>query len=151
MKRSAPLRSKKPWRPQRPPRERTLPAVPERPPERRSTYAGGVGAATPKRTPLRSPKLRDSAKGEACTLRLVGVCNLDWTTTVLAHSNRGADGKGLGQKADDDRACYACHACHDVLDRRVPLPVWLDRADVEREFDRAMAETRDRMREKGLI
>lgn len=66
--------------------------------------------------PLVSKKIRNSARGESCTVNVAGVCNYDSATTVLAHLPD--ESKGMGKKADDLSACYACAACHDVLDRR---------------------------------
>lgn len=66
--------------------------------------------------PLVSKKIRNSARGESCTVNVAGVCNYDSATTVLAHLPD--ESKGMGKKADDLSACYACSACHDVLDRR---------------------------------
>lgn len=68
----------------------------------------------PKR--LESKKLRDSAKGEPCTLQIVGCCNYDPETTVLAHIN--LDGGKMGGKSDDCSGVFACSACHDAIDGR---------------------------------
>lgn len=105
----------------------------------------------PKRKPVRSRKILDSARDEECTVRLPGVCLRTTDHTVFAHSNRGADGKGGAQKADDDRGAYACYACHAVYDRQVKRPLHLDLSDVEAAFDRGMEETRARLRSKGLL
>jgi len=104
----------------------------------------------PKAKPARSRAIRQSARDEDCTLRLAGTCNHDPATTVWAHSNRGAHGKGLGMKADDRCGCYACSACHDVLDGRAKHPS-LDAADVAAEFDRAMGESQAILKRKGLL
>jgi hypothetical protein len=63
-------------------------------------------------------KLRDSARGMECTLRLPGICQGGTETTVLAHLHSGIGLKGTGMKVPDWWAVFACHACHDVLDRR---------------------------------
>ena len=42
-----------------------------------------------------SQKLRDSARGQDCTLRLPGICNFDSATTVLAHLPCGQKGMGM--------------------------------------------------------
>ncbi len=64
-----------------------------------------------------SQKLRASARGQECTLRIPGVCNHDRDTTVLAHiRTKGAS--GMAQKPDDWHAVFACSDCHDVLDKR---------------------------------
>jgi hypothetical protein len=61
--------------------------------------------------------LRDLARGQACQVRLVGICNFDPQTTVLAHL-RMAGITGAGQKAPDALGAWACSACHDCLDGR---------------------------------
>lgn len=100
----------------------------------------------PKMTPIRR-----SAKGEACTLMIPGVCTNDTSTTVLCHSNRLADGKGMGLKAPDTEACYGCCACHDVLDGRRPRPSWLSNEALQMAFDRARTNTQKKLKEKGLL
>lgn len=61
-----------------------------------------------------SQRLRDSAKGQECTLRF-GCCNHDPETTVLAHLP--SPQKGTGTKGDDWHGVFACSACHEKLDR----------------------------------
>lgn len=101
----------------------------------------------PKNKPIRSKKLRDSARGEQCTLRIPGVCCGDPETVVLCHLPYG--GRGMGTKCPDTHAAYGCHACHDAIDGRdgyLVLP--------EERLEcclRGLAETQQRMVEKGLI
>lgn len=64
-----------------------------------------------------SKKIRNSARGMQCQVRIEGVCNHNSDTVVLAHVGGGA---GMGQKCDDIHAAYTCSACHDVIDGRVP-------------------------------
>lgn len=80
----------------------------------------------PKRSTTPAPKpakpahvdaVRNSARGEDCTLRLEGVCNFDPETTILAHL-RLFGSAGVGQKPPDFAAVYACEACHSAIDRR---------------------------------
>lgn len=92
---------------------------------------------------VRSKALRKSANGQACTLRLPGICNGDTETTVLAHVNFG--GNGMATKESDLSACYACSACHDALDGRVP---W---ARDEAVMFSAVMRTQHKMVEAGLI
>lgn len=66
--------------------------------------------------PIRSDKIRNSARGEACTVQIFGICNSNPETTVLAHIHD--ESFGAAQKADDCSACYACSSCHDEIDRR---------------------------------
>ena len=82
---------------------------------------------------------------------LLGVCNRDPATTVLCHSNRLADGKGMGLKAPDEKACFGCSDCHDVLDGRRPLPGWMTRQQLDDTFDRAVTITQDQLKQEGLI
>ena len=74
-----------------------------------------------KRQYVRSQKARDAARGQDCTLRIPFHCNGNPETTVLCHSNRGADGKGMGIKASDDRAAFGCSSCHDVRATRLQV------------------------------
>ncbi len=60
---------------------------------------------------------RKEAKGRECQVRLVGVCNYDPETTVLAHI-RAAGITGAGQKAPDQLGAWACSCCHDAIDLR---------------------------------
>jgi len=69
-----------------------------------------------KRKPIKSKKLRDSARGEDCTLNIAGVCNYDSSTTVLAHLPDDSGTGKMGGKSDDICAVYACSDCHDILD-----------------------------------
>lgn len=64
---------------------------------------------------VESAKIRASAKGEACQIRLEGVCSFDPATTVFCHIN----GAGLALKAHDIHGFYGCHACHQVIDGQV--------------------------------
>lgn len=61
-----------------------------------------------------SQKIRNSAKGQTCTLQFMGICNHNPETTVLAHIRDSF--KGMGNKASDLSAVYACSSCHDYLD-----------------------------------
>lgn len=90
-----------------------------------------------KQSPGRNQNYRDLARGKDCTLRVPGVCCGNPETTVLAHSNKGAHGKGMGLKADDAvGAVWACYTCHS----------WLDRGKApQADKDAAVARAMDRM------
>jgi hypothetical protein len=92
----------------------------------------------------KSNKLRDSAKGQDCTVRIYGKCNHNPETTVLCHLPCGD--KGMGIKSPDNMAVFACSACHDALDGRGKHdPVdW-------RDILRALAETQSHWIAQGLI
>jgi hypothetical protein len=89
-----------------------------------------------------SKKLRNSARGQACTLRLEG-CNFNPETTVLAHLPCGQ--KGAGMKSPDNMAVYACSNCHGVIDgdNRWKVPA--------KDYLRALAETQLKWIELGIM
>ena len=103
-----------------------------------------------KKSRAKSTPARRAARGRDCTLMLPGVCNRDPATTVLCHSNRLADGKGMGLKAPDSAACFGCSDCHDVLDGRRPLPGWMTRQQLQDTFDRATAITQEQLKQEGI-
>jgi hypothetical protein len=57
--------------------------------------------------------LRDYARGQDCQVRLVGICNFNAETTVLAHVRQHT---GIAQKAPDLLGAWACSACHLAVD-----------------------------------
>ena len=63
------------------------------------------------------PSIRKAARGQDCTLNIVGACNYSLETVVLCHYPD--ESHGIGHKACDFSAGFACSACHDVVDRRV--------------------------------
>ena len=73
-----------------------------------------------KPVPIRSDDVREAAEGQPCTLQIVGVCNGDRSTTVLAHLPD--ESHGMARKSDDLSACFACDACHSVIDGRAKWP-----------------------------
>lgn len=92
---------------------------------------------------LVSKKLRASAKGKECTLRLEGICCFNPETTVLAHLPCGQ--KGAGMKSPDNMAIFACAECHAHIDGA-------NRWDVSaKDYLRALAETQAIWIEQGLI
>ena len=91
-----------------------------------------------------SKKLRNSARGESCTLRL-GNCSSD-ETVVLCHVGRR---RGIGVKCGDHFAVYACSNCHDIIDNRAKHCFTWDELNSEKL--RALEETQERMINKRLI
>jgi hypothetical protein len=65
--------------------------------------------------PIRSSKYLAGAKGQPCAFR-GPTCNGDPATTVFAHLNGAAYGKGMGQKAHDIAGADMCGACHAYVD-----------------------------------
>ena len=97
---------------------------------------------------MKSQKMRDSARDEQCTMNLMGVCNHDPATTILAHLPD--ESNGMGKKADDLSACYTCSACHDATDNRIPWPE-NELEHSEWYYRRAQTRTWRRMVELGVI
>lgn len=91
-------------------------------------------------------KLRDSARGEECTLRIYPYCNGDPETTVLCHLPSGS---GMGQKSPDWFAVYGCSSCHDVIDYRIKHDIPIENIVLAHRW--GLFRTWTRMIEKGLI
>lgn len=96
-------------------------------------------------------KIRESANGMPCQIRLIGICNHDPRTTVWAHANGSAAGKGIGMKSHDLLGSYACSNCHDVYDRRKPAPELFVREQVELAFWEGHARSLVILIERGII
>lgn len=60
------------------------------------------------------------AKGRECQVRVVGVCNHNPETVVLAHY-RLAGLNGVGMKPDDLFGAFCCSSCHDAIDGRMKV------------------------------
>ena len=68
---------------------------------------------------MKSNKIRASARGEDCQVRIPGVCNFNPETTILAHV--GSD-KKMGGKCSDLEAAYCCSDCHTAIDGAARTP-----------------------------
>ena len=89
-----------------------------------------------------SRALRQSARGKACTLQIVKVCNGGGETTVLAHAP--SEWTGTGMKSPDWWGAFGCSACHDYIDRRTKLDGKHISEDEQRfYFYRGIARTQD--------
>jgi len=88
---------------------------------------------------MKTSKIRKSAKGEDCTLRVSPNCQ-DGETVVFCHIN--SPSKGIGKKSIDLFGCYGCYHCHLMLDSSK-----VDPSDVLR----AMQETQLKLVSKGLV
>ena len=95
--------------------------------------------------------IRKSAEGVPCQVRLIGICNHDPATTIWAHANGSAAGKGIGMKAHDLLGAYACSNCHDVYDRRADAPEAFAREQVELAFWEGHARSLLLLIERGII
>jgi len=106
---------------------------------------------------MKSKAIRDSAKGDACTINAVGICNYDPATTILAHLPDDSGTVKISGKSDDvGCAFYACSACHLWLDgARLPDGSEDDYCEANNHRYwyslRALKRTIRRMVEKGLV
>ena len=68
-------------------------------------------------------KLRESAKGQPCLIRLPNHCEHNTETTVLCHLYGG----GMGKKQSNAHGSFGCASCHAVVDGRAEtdLPDYL--------------------------
>ena len=99
---------------------------------------------------MKSSKIRQSARGEQCTLQIHPYCNGNPETTVLAHLP--SQSHGIGLKSPDWWAVYSCSGCHDVIDSRNPHAIReLGWDEVNRCIMRGLFRTQQRLQEKGLI
>ena len=97
-------------------------------------------------TLARSKKIRESARGESCSLRFYQVCNDNPETTIFAHV--GSAG-GMGLKCGDNFGVYACSSCHDLIDGRIKSPT--GDYDFSADVLRALEETQQKLIDKGLM
>ena len=89
-------------------------------------------------------KIRKSARGEDCSLRL-GNCASN-ETVILAHIGRN---RGTGIKCADYMGVYACSNCHDIIDSRVKSDYTKDQLNTEKL--RALEETLGKLFNKELL
>lgn len=96
-------------------------------------------------------KITESARNEECQVRIANVCNFNPETTIWAHANDLAAGKGKGLKAHDINGAYCCSACHDVYDRRRRPPEGMKYSEVELDFAKGHYRSVVLLAQKGLI
>lgn len=106
---------------------------------------------TQRETPIRSRKLLDSAKGAPCSIRLPGICNGNPETTVWAHLNGAAFGKGMGKKAHDVLGFHACFDCHRYVDVGHGTKPLMSEAEFSWAILRAVCETYVRVIRAGIV
>lgn len=94
---------------------------------------------------IRSKQYTDGARGQDCTLQIVGVCTN--RNVVFCHFPDESHGTAL--KADDHVGGDGCMDCHDVVDRRR----WSTDFEEHREFylRRAQNRTIRNRIEQGLL
>ena len=92
-------------------------------------------------------KLRESARGKPCAVRIdPALCGFP-ETTVLAH----LPGGGMAAKTPDTCAVYACRQCHDLMDRRDGRWRQYGAELINERIIRALVETHRMMVADGLL
>jgi len=91
-------------------------------------------------------KIRESAKGEVCSLRLSPMCTDEYGAVVLCHIGKR---RGIAIKCTDNMAVYGCNHCHDIIDGRVKSE--FSKIELEAEKLRALEETQAKLIEKELL
>lgn len=91
---------------------------------------------------IRSKKIRDSAEGEPCLLRVAPKCS-GRDTVVFCHAP--SPYKGTATKSDDTWGAYGCYNCHEYTEANRNDP------EVLRAWLRAIPVTQKRLYQKGLI
>ena len=95
---------------------------------------------------IRSKAIRNAAKGQDCTVNIVGVCNYNPETVVFAHYP--SEGKGMGIKSSDLCGGFCCSNCHDQLDSRSGK---LDYYEKEAYMRRSMVRTLEKLADMGIL
>jgi hypothetical protein len=79
----------------------------------------------------RMSKIRKSANGESCQVRIPGICRHDPAMTIWSHYRGSAGGKGMGIKSLDLAGAYCCTACDACYDGQTKRPEGLTKDDVD--------------------
>ncbi len=89
-------------------------------------------------------KIRESAEGEDCQIRMPGVCSFNPATTVLCHLG----GAGWALKSDDIHSAYGCYECRQIIDGAKSE---FSQDEIKLMFYDGMVRTQLILIEKGLI
>lgn len=98
-----------------------------------------------KSTRHESKKLRDSARGRDCQIRIPGICNFNPETVVLCHLNGG----GSGTKHSDLFGAFGCSDCHSAVDGRIKTEY--SKAELDLMLLEAMVRTQKIWLDEGLV
>ena len=96
-------------------------------------------------------RIRDSARGEECTVRIVGACTGKPEQTIWSHAPLQAAGKGRGIKAVDVAGAYCCTTCDAVVDGQRHLPPGASRDSVLLDWMLGHLRSLVILKQKGLI
>lgn len=144
--------------------------LPERPakPDRSAEFASWTPRARPAAEAVMAPvadmadpvlkvgerrdqRIRDSARGEECTVRIIGACTFNPEHTIWSHAPLQAAGKGKSIKAVDLAGAYCCTSCDAVIDGQRPLPPGATRDSVMLDWFMGHMRSLERLCRKGLL
>lgn len=98
-----------------------------------------------------SNAIRQSARGEDCTVRIPGVCSFDPAKTIWSHAPFGAAGKGRSIKSLDLCGAYCCTACDAAIDGQRKPPPGYTREQMLLDWHSGHMRSLVRLRQKGLV
>ncbi|MDB5541967.1 MAG: hypothetical protein JWQ89_3694 [Devosia sp.] len=110
-------------------------------------YPGKPELKTPDR---KSTAIRESARGEECTVRIVGACTHDDAMTIWSHAPFKSADKGGSIKSLDLCGAYCCTACDAVIDGQRPMPPGASRTSVMNDWFHGHMRSLVKLRQKGL-
>ncbi len=111
-----------------------------------------LSVPVPKTPDRKSQAIRDAARDEECTVRIVGACNFDPATSVWSHAPWLDGDRGMQIKSLDLNGAIACSACHDLIDGRTKhLPPGASKQSIELDWHRGHLRSLVRLRQKGLV
>lgn len=105
----------------------------------------------PKTPEAHDQRIRDSARGEECAVRIVGACTHDPAHTIWSHAPLQAAGKGRGWKSIDLAGAYCCTACDAVIDGQRPMPPGATRDSVMLDWFMGHMRSLVILKQKGLV
>lgn len=106
-----------------------------------------------KQTTRHIQKIRDSARGEDCTM-LSPMCNGDPLTVVWCHSDHSDHGRGFGFKAHDIFGFYGCSGCnawYDTYSKMKGTQYYASPENRRHCYQRAHDRSLVRLLEKGVL
>lgn len=96
-------------------------------------------------------RITESARGEDCTVRIIGICRGDPAYTIWSHARWIRAGRGKGIKAVDLAWAYACTACDALFDGQMKPPEGMTREEIDKDWMMGHLESLVILSNKGLI
>lgn len=100
---------------------------------------------------MKTTAIRQSARGEECTVRIPGICTFDTAATIWSHYRGQAGGKGFAIKSIDEAGAYCCTACDAVYDGQRSRPPGMSKDDVDLAWLQGHIRSLVTLKRKGLI